>query len=507
MDTSNFFKRIGHYMNFSYLKEQNKRRFYVWIFWIAFMVFLWFFPTKYVPGTILCLLPIAGQFAYAILTHEVYEALILGTIANYIFWYKGAFMTKFVDNTVKNLQDGETILMIASFLLCGGMIVMFTRSGVTVSFGKFLTKKFGKSEKRILTSAGIIAGVMSVDDYISSLTNGAAFSPIMNNIKKPRMALSFMIKTFSTCASCLLPYGAWGFYIIYQIEAAKNVDGLMDAFHIFLRTIPYQFFPICACVICLLFAFGKMPKLGKMKDAYEAAERGEQYGAAEKTSGDDIELIDEMVAADPRKQNVGVFNLVIPIIILIIAMFATGFNGFLCFIIPMIICGFMYILQGIFRLDEYIECFIQGCRDMMDMTIILILGYSLQTVLAEMSFDTFILKVCNIIPVAGLIPFFFFVYFGLEEYLVTMNYTLYLLLFPTLMVVLPQVGANVPLCIAAVISAGVFGGNNCIVSDLGIIAAKSCQVDIYDQFVCCQPYYWISFVISAALYLAVGLIF
>ena len=173
----------------------------------------------------------------------------------------------------------------------------------------------------------------------------------------------------------------------------------------------------------------------------------------------------------------------------------------------MLVCAVLYICQGIFKLNEYIDCYIQGCRDMMDMTVILMLGYSMQSVLEEMEFSSFILNVCNVVPLAALLPFVFFVYFGLQEYIMTMNYTLFLILFPTLMVVLPQVGANVPMCLAAIISAGLFGANNCVISDLGIIAAKSCRVDIYQQFVACQPYYWICFGVTAVAYLIMGFIF
>lgn len=440
MNTSNILKCVAYYMNPSRMEAKRRN---VWIFWILFNVVLYFLPNDMVRGSILCLLPIAGQFAYAIVTKNVYEAVVLGTIANYIMWYKNGFVTAFVDNTVASVCDPETVLMIASFLLCGGMIVMFTRSGVTKSFGNLIVRKFGASEKLVLTAAGIFTGAMSVDDYIASLTSGAAFSPLMDTMKRPRMALSFIIKTFSTCVSCLLPFGAWGFFIIYQIAAAENVSGLGETSQIFYKTIPYQIFPIVACLMCLLFAWGKFPRLGKMKTAYEQAEQGIQFGAADAGEEDDAAMVEEMVANDPRKQNVSVWNLMIPMVLLIYAMFAFDFNGFLCFMLPILVCGILYICQGIFNLAEYIDCYIQGCRDMMDMTLILIL-------------------------------------------------------FPTLLVVLPEVGANVPMCLAAIISAGLFGANTCVISDLGIIAAKSCRVNIYDQFVACQPCYWICFVITEA---------
>lgn len=506
--SSNIFKRIAYYMNPSRLMKEDKKRTSLWIFWILFNIGLFLLPNDMIYGSILCLLPIAGQFAYAILTHEIYESFVLGTIANYLMWYKADFIPAFVDNVMNALCDQETVLMLTTFFLCGGLIVAFSRSGVTKAFGDIITRKFGSNEKLILTTAGIFTGAMSIDDYIASLTSGAAFSPLMDAMKKPRMALSFIIKTFSTCVSCLLPFGAWGYFVIYQIEAAENVDGLGEASAIFMKTIPFQVFGIVACVVCLLFALGKFPKIGKMKTAYKMAEQGEQYGAAViQGEEDDAAMIEEMIANDPRKQNISVWNLILPMVVIVISMFAFDFNGFMAFIVPLLITGVLYVCQGIFKLGEYVECLIQGCRDMIDMVLILILGYSVQGVMAEMGFDQFMLNLCQSISIAALLPFLFFVYFGLQEYILTMNYTLFLILFPTLMVVLPQVGANVPLCLGAILSAGLFGANTCVISDLGIIAAKSCRVSIYEQFVACQPYYWICYGITAVLYLILGFVF
>ena len=76
-----------------------------------------------------------------------------------------------------------------------------------------------------------------------------------------------------------------------------------------------------------------------------------------------------------------------------------------------------------------------------------------------------------------------------------------------MMVVLPTVGANIPLCVGAIVSAGLFGTNACVVSDLGVVSARACRVTIYDQYRTSQPYVIIAGVISAVLYLIAGFVF
>ena len=94
---------------------------------------------------------------------------------------------------------------------------------------------------------------------------------------------------------------------------------------------------------------------------------------------------------------------------------------------------------------------------MVDMVIILMLGYAMQECMYAMGMEDFVSAVCGAIPVASLLPFIFFVFFSCSEYLFSLNYTLYQIAIPVMMVVLPGVGANVPLCLGAIISAGLFG--------------------------------------------------
>ena len=84
---------------------------------------------------------------------------------------------------------------------------------------------------------------------------------------------------------------------------------------------------------------------------------------------------------------------------------------------------------------------------------------------------------------------------------------LYQIELPVMIVVLTRLGANVPLCIGAIISAGLFGANACVVSDLGIVSARANRVTIYDQYESSLPYVLISGVISAIFYLIAGFIF
>lgn len=501
MKEANIFKRICYYMN---PKRINPTMVKLWIFWIIFNVILLAVPRSMIEGSIWILVPLAGLFIYALVTKDVMQSLLMGTFSMYILWYKFKAVGGFFDDLLVSLADEENITMYMSFFLCGGVIVALKRSGSTRAFAEFITSKFGKNEKMILGASGIYAGLTSVDDYVSALTAGAAFSPLMDAVKRPRLALAYVIRTFSICISEMLPFGAWGYFVIFQIAAAKNVDGRGEATSIFIQTIPYMFYAIVACLIAFLFAVGIFPKIGTMKKAYQMADQGKQMGELLDGSEEEENDFDE---TDERKQHVSILNLLIPIATVIIALIATDLDCFLAFGIAAIVTGILYVIQGIFTIGEYVECIVDGFIDMMDMVMILMLGYAMQEVMYTMGMEDFVSSVLGAVPVVSLIPFLIFVFFSCSEFLYSLNYTLYQIAIPVLLVVLTSLGANVPLCLGALISAGLFGANACVVSDLGIISARSCRVEVYEQYRTSLPYVVIAGVVSALLYLVCGFVF
>lgn len=493
--------RIFHYMNPKRIDSKMVR---LWTFWIIFNIILFLIPHSISKESFWILVPMAGLFIYALVTKDVMQSLLMGTFSMYILWYKLGSITAFFNDCKVVLADEENIEMYMSFFLCGGLIIAMKRSGATKAFTEFVTNKFGQSEKMILTTSGIYAGIMSIDDYVSAFTAGAAFSPLIDKIKKPRLALAYVIRTLSICVSAMLPVGAWGYFIIFQIADAKNIANKAAATDLFMKSVPFMFYAIIACIVALLFAFGLLPKLGHMKKAYEMSDQGKQLG--ELTDGSEQEEND-FDESDPKKQHISIWNLLIPMITIAIALIATGLNCFLAFGITLIVTAVLYILQGIMKISEYVQCVVDGFIDMVDMVIILMIGYTMQEVMYTMGMEGFVQNVCNMIPIISLIPFVLFVFFSFTEFLYSLNYTLYQIALPVMIVVLTRLGANVPLCIGAIISAGLFGANACVVSDLGIVSARASRVTIYDQYESSLPYVFISGAISAIFYLIAGFIF
>ncbi len=501
-NSKNILKRIIHYMN---PKQIEPKMVKLWIFFLGLNIIFFFLPKSMIEGSILILTPIVGLFVYALTTKDVMSSLFLGTFSSFVLWYKTNCIGAFFDAVMVVSQDEENIQMYMSFFLCGGIIIAMKRGGATKAFADFIIEKFGRNEKMILAASGVYAGATSIDDYVSALTAGASFSPLMDAIKKPKLALAYVVRTLSINISEMLPFGAWGYFVIYQIADAKNVSSRAEAAHIFMQTIPFMFYCIVACVIAMLFAVGIFPKIGPMKKAYQMMEEeGIQMGAI--GDGEEEDDDDDFDEKNPRIKNVSVLNLILPIIVIVVSLIATDLNCYLAFGIAAIFTGVLYVLQGLMTVSDYVQCIVDGFLDMMDMVMILMVGYAMQEAMYAMGMETFVEGVCNAIPIPSLIPFLIFVFFCCEEYLFSLNYTLFQIAIPVFMVVLTNVGANVPLCLGALISASLFGANACVVSDLGVVSARSCGVKIYEQYIACQPYFIISALISGVMFLAAGFV-
>lgn len=504
---------------------KNRKMYYLWIGWVIFHVILFLIPKEAVVNSGLILLPILGMFIYAMVSRDVFQGLAFGTFSMYLLYYKTKAPWGFVDAIGETLSDTENLNTMLAFLFCGVTIVALEESGATKCFGNYIAAKMKNSRKKGLLMTGIFSGALSVDDYLGALTVGTAMRPITDALKIPREATAFMIRSCCSSISMLYAMGDWGYFVILQLVALKLVDSTKEAASTYTTYIPFLFYPFVSIIIAVLFALGIVPKVGKMKEAWLRVEKtGELGGSAPEALEDEDDLEDnkdltadgkaemqdgddnEENQGDISKENVGIWNFILPIVITFIAMIVTDFDGLRAGALVTAGIGILYVAQGIFTLEKYFEVIIAGFQDMIDMVMILLFGYMMGDIMAEMQFGEYITEIAGNIGNPGLFPVMVFVLFCISEYLCSLNWSLYVIALPILFQVAPAIGANLTLTVAALLSAGLFGSNACFFSDGGIIVAKGCRLKPFEHGFSCLPYYIAAAVISAMLYLIVGLV-
>ena len=76
----------------------------------------------------------------------------------------------------------------------------------------------------------------------------------------------------------------------------------------------------------------------------------------------------------------------LPLVCIIVSLLATGLNCFMAFAITLVFTGFLYVFQGLQTISEYVQCVVDGFVDMIDMVIILMLGYAMQECMCGIRF-------------------------------------------------------------------------------------------------------------------------
>lgn len=83
--------------------------------------------------------------------------------------------------------------------------------------------------------------------------------------KVPRQALAYIIDSTGAPVCALIPFSTWVvFYsgVFIQEPGILNM-GFSTGMSVYLKVLPYMFYPMTALLVVVLFACKLMPKLGK----------------------------------------------------------------------------------------------------------------------------------------------------------------------------------------------------------------------------------------------------
>ena len=165
-----------------------------------------------------------------------------------------------------------------------------------------------------------------------------------------------------------------------------------------------MFYAVIACVVAFLFAIWHFSENRADEESLRHGGRRENrwggLAAGEiDENGEDEEDEDDFDESDPRKQNVSILNLILPIASIMAALIATGLDCLTWHLgLRQFSRGMLLIFQGIMTVAEYMQCYRRRrFLDMMDMVIILMLGYSIQEVMYTMGMEAF-RRVCVQLP-------------------------------------------------------------------------------------------------------------
>ncbi len=471
----------------------------------------------------LTLLPPIVAIILAFITKNVVFSLFVGVLSGtfLVRFYSENFFMAFVNgfldvilNTLNSLADKWNAGIILQCLAIGGLIALISKMGGALAVANALSKK-----AKTLRSTQLITWVLGLfvffDDYANSLIVGPIMRPISDKMKLSREKLAFIVDGTAAPIAGIAMVSTWVGYEVGLIKDAYSSIGMeVNSYSIFLESIPFRFYNILVLAFIVISAitlreFG--PMLKSQRRAYFTGEV--------KPNNKNIQMNEENNLKPKEGIKLRVCNALVPIAVLIITSFI-GFylNGYsallenvdvitkiqespLSFyairetfgasdasivlfqsaIIASLVALIMGISQKIFTLSEGIEIFVEGMKELVITGVILLLAWSLSSVIKELGTAKFLVSILSSKIPAFLLPSIIFILASIISFATGTAYGTMGILMPLAIPLANSIGsANTNFILAgagAVLAGAIFGDHCSPISDTTILSSMGTSCD------------------------------
>lgn len=380
---------------------------------------------------LLTLIPPVVAIVLAFLTKNVIISLFIGTLS-------GTFLVQLVDNSflsaivqsfldfvsriLNSLADPWNAGIILQVLVIGGVIHLVAKMGGAKAVAEALARK-AKTAKSTQVVTLLLGLAVFFDDYANSLIVGPIMKPVADKMKISRERLAFIIDATAAPIAGLAIVSTWiGLEVGLINDAFINGIGQeVDAFGVFLQTIPYRFYNILILVFVFITSI-LLKEFGPMYRAeVEARRRGLSFEEEEVASDSNMDH-DELEPKEGIK--LSIWNAIIPIGVLVItALLCFYFSGYsaimggedvalqgimtnspLSFkaiqeafsasdasvalfqsaLVASIVSIIMGVAKKLFTVSEAIDTWIDGMKPLLITGVILLLAWSLSSVIKDL---------------------------------------------------------------------------------------------------------------------------
>jgi len=147
-------------------------------------------------------------------------------------------------------DEGHASIIIFTLLL-GGMDNVITRAGGGSGLAQLVTRR-ATSARRVLVATWALGILIFFDDYANSLLVGSSMRPITDKLKVSREKLAFLVDATAAPVSSIAIVSSWiGVEVGYIADQYQSLGLEGDPYIVFLKTIPYRFYPLLMLVFGL----------------------------------------------------------------------------------------------------------------------------------------------------------------------------------------------------------------------------------------------------------------
>jgi len=498
------------------------------------------------------LLPPLVAIILALIFKDVLIALFVGIFSGALFINRFDIITAFfnvVDKYILNaLTDKDRASIVVFTLLLGGMVGIITKSGGVKGIVDSLSKKV-HSSKGAQFYTWLMGILIFFDDYTNTLVVGNTMRPLTDRWRISREKLSYIVDSTAAPVACLALISTWiGFEISLINQSLKAYNIELDAYHLFLSSIPYRFYPILAMILVFLVLtlrrdFGPMLK---------AEKRAQKEGKLMKDNAVPLSDFESSGLSPSKFTKTKWFNGLIPIIVVIVgtflglyisgkanlsaggevlgkqSFFSVVFSGQAIKNLGTIISAadsFKVLLwasllgvctalalawtQKILKLRELVTAFVQGMKSMMMAIVILVLAWSLGEVLNELRTADFLVSLISENIGYHLFPGIVFIFSCTIAFSTGTSWGTLAIMYPLVIPIIITLARHsadfqqfLVMTIASVLAGAVFGDHCSPISDTTIMSSMASSCDHIDHVKTQIPYAFL----TAAIAVFVGIL-
>ncbi len=361
------------------------------------------------------------------------------------------------------------------------------------------------NKKALVTSARsalmvsyIIGIVIFIESTITALVAGAVGKPLCNKYKVPHAKLAFVCDSTSAPVSSLLALNGWGALLLGLISTQISLGIISgNSIDILIDSLLYNFYAMSALVVTFSTIWFNI-NIGAMKDAKHTPFdlKHEDYNSA------------------------SMYYILLPIVLMVLLVFVflyiTG-NGnmlqgsgsssvFYTMLVTLLFTLFYFVGTKNMSISTWSITAISGAKKFLSIALVMLLAFAIGKVTSELKTGLYLASLAHESLSVYLLAAVIFLLSSLMSFATGTSWGTFSIMLPVAIPMAVGMDANVELCIAAVISGGVFGDHCSPISDTTIISAMASDCEVVEHVQTQLPYALISGVVALFLFIGFSLL-
>ena len=469
------------------------------------------------------LLAIALALAFRQVVLSLFVGIWLGATLLFDYDAFGGFFRVLDYFIVRSLSDTSHVQIVLFSLLFGGMVGVITHNGGARGIANLITR-YARTPRGGQLAAWGLAFFLFFDDYANVLVRGNLMRPITDRLKISREKLAFHVDTGAATVASLFIISTWIGYEVGLIQQGLQIiDSPANAYTMFIRTIPYRFYPIFALILAFLVAVTGRD-LGPMLTAGRRARRENKVLRDGAVPATDLAHGGPTISEDvPSRWINGLAPVATILLVGLFGLYLTGSRALAeegissygiadvvskadsyvallwASLSGCVVAILLSVVQRILTAAQAIEAWVHGLKAMILAMLILVLAWSLGSVTEELKTADFLVQILRDVLSPYWLPALTFVISAAVAFATGTSWATMAIILPLVIPLTHTLGIDMHLgaeiidhlllgVVSSVLAGAVFGDHCSPISDTTILSSMSSACDHIDHVRTQLPY-------------------